>query len=226
MQGHRQSICSLAFSRDGKWLASTDTAGETRLWKRSDWSTQVIYRQDAETYGGKAAEAIAEQAKFRPLAFAGNSRLVVPTFASNPGERRLRWRLVEINVADPSDFHALETIHYGIVTALTAASPDGARLASADAEGKLYLWDRTHGGPPQTLAPGRGVLALSFSPDGRTLLAGTLAGSDGKSQLQVWNAVSSTLARRVPLADHVYACAVSPDGNRLAYSGGERASLC
>jgi WD40 repeat protein len=224
LQGHRQTVCSLAFSPDGKWLASMDTAGETRLWKRSDWSTQVIYHQDAETYGGEAAEAIAEQAKFRPLAFAGNSRLVVPTFASNPGERRLRWRLVEINVADPSDFHALETIHYGIVTAL-AASPDGARLASADAEGKLYLWDRTHGGPPQALASDHGVLSLCFSPDGRTLLAGTLAGSDGKSQLQVWNAVSGTLARRVPLADHVYACAVSPDGNRLAYSGGEQGQV-
>ena len=175
LQGHRQTICSLAFSPDGKWLASMDTAGETRLWKRSDWSSRVIYHQDAETYGAEAAAMIARQAKLRPLAFLGSGHIVLPTFASNPGETRLRWRLVEINVADPTDFHALDTIHYGLVTAL-AASADGKWLASADAEGKLYLWDRAgnrggsnrritlaerHGCALAVLQPGR---ATSSSP--------------------------------------------------------------
>ncbi len=229
LQGHRQTVCSLAFSPDGKWLGSMDTAGETRLWRRSDWSSRVLYDQDAKTYGADAAAMIAKQTKLRPLAFLGNDRLVVPTFASRPGESRLRWQLVEIKASDPTVFHALDTIHYGMVTAL-AASRDGKRLASADAEGKLYLWDLAAdppaaARPPKTLASGRGLLSLDFSPDGRTLVAGTLTAADGKSEVQVWNAESGTIARRVVLSDHVYACAISPDGNRLAYAGGEQGQV-
>ena len=220
LQGHRQSICSLAFSRDGKWLASTDTAGETRLWSRPNWSSRVLYQQDKETYGADSAAKIAKLTKLRPLVFLGSSHIVLPSFASNPGESRLRWRLLRVRIADTSDFHALEVMHFGLVTAL-AASPDGNRLASADAEGHLYLWDLAQGGPPVSLEPGRGVLSLSFSPDGRTLVVGTLAGgADGKSQLQIWNVTTRTVTRKLPLADHVYASAISPDGQRLAYTGG------
>ena len=55
LEGHRQTIYSLAFSPDGKWLASMDTAGETRLWNRGDWSSRVLYEQDAKTYAETAA---------------------------------------------------------------------------------------------------------------------------------------------------------------------------
>ena len=225
LEGHRQTICSLAFSSDGKWLASMDTAGETRLWKRSDWSSRVIYHQDAETYGAEAAAMIARQMKLRPIAFLGSSHIVLPTFASNPGDTRLRWRLVEVNASDPTDYRALDTIHYGLVTAL-AASPDGNWLASADGEGKLYLWDVSNGGPPHVLATDRGVMSLAFSPDGRMLVAGTLAGgADGKGQLQVWDVKTRAMTRKVALDDHVYCCAVSPDGSRLAYAGGRQGQV-
>ena len=236
LEGHRQTICSLAFSPDGKWLASMDTAGETRLWnrgdlrKRGDWSSQVIYKQDAETYGEQAAEMIAKQTKLRPLAFRGNDRLVLPTFASRPGETRLRWRLVEINVADPSDFHALDTIHFGVVSAL-AASRDGKWLASADAEGKLYLWDRTTGDPAKILNDRVGVLSLCFSPDGKTLAAGTLRSAifdvrrrESGATLDAWDLPKRQLRRRI-VPDSVYACAISPDGKRLAYCGGDQGQI-
>ena len=225
LQGHRQTVCSLAFSRDGKWLGSMDTAGETRLWNRGPWSSRVLYAPDRETYGPQQAAMIEKRPKIRPLVFLGSEHVVLPSFASNPGELRLRWRLLQVRIADPTDFHAWETIHYGLVTAM-AASPDGARLASADAEGHLYAWDLRRGGPPEPLQPGGGVLSLAFSPDGRTLVAGTLASGTGiKSQLQVWDVATRTLARSVALTDHVYACAVSPDGKRLAYSGGDHGQV-
>ncbi len=242
LQGHRQTICSLAFSPDGKWLASMDTAGETRLWKRSDWSSRVIYHQDSETYGAEAAAMIARQTKLRPLAFLGSGHIVLPTFASNPGETRLRWRLVEIKVADPTDFHALDTIHYGLVTAL-AASADGKWMASADAEGTVYLWDRAKGGPPDKLAERTGALSMCFSPDGRKLVAGTLADQvivvrgvgpdhhheiDRGAYLQIWDVANRAQIRAtngITLYDNVYACAISPDGKRVAYAGGAQGQI-
>jgi hypothetical protein len=219
LEGHRQPICGLAFSRDGKWLGSIDVAGETRLWQRGAWTPLVLYGQDRETYGAQRAAMIEKQPKLRPLAFLGSSHLVVPTFASEPGEVRLRWRLLQIRVDQPGDFRALDTIHYGLVTAM-AASPDGARLASADSEGHLYLWDLAHGGSVESLPSAGIVLALCFSPDGGTLVVGTLGGPAAGGQLQVWDLATRALTRKVALADSVYACAVSPDGKRLAYTGG------
>ena len=185
----------------------------------------VLYKQDRETYRPEVAAGIAKQPKLRPLAFAGNDYLIVPACVSNVGDARLRWQLVRIRAADPSDFRALETVHDGLVTAL-AASKEGARLASADAEGHLYLWDLPQGGRPKALQPGGGVLSLCFSPDGKTLVAGLLAGAvSGQGQLQVWDVATQALTRKVPLADHVDACAVSPDGKRVAYTGGDHGEV-
>lgn len=230
LQGHRQTICALAFSPDGKWLASMDTAGETRLWNRKSWNSVVLYKQDRQTYSPEVAATIAKQPKLRPLAFAGGDYLIVPACVSNAGDARLRWQLLRIRAADPTDFRALETVHNGLVTAL-ATSQDGARLASADAEGHLYLGDLAghplagHG-QPKLLQSGRGVLSLCFSPDGQTLVAGLLASAaSGQGQLQVWDVATRGLTRSVPLPDHVYACAVSPDGKRVAYTGGDHGEV-
>ena len=77
------------------------------------------------------------------------------------------------------------------------------------------------------LQPGGGVLSLCFSPDGQTLVAGLLAESPatGQGQLQVWDVATQRLTRKVSLPDHVYACAVSPDGKRVAYTGGDHGEV-
>ena len=225
LEGHRQTICSLAFSSDGKWLASMDTAGETRLWNRKTWASVVLYKQDRETYGPELAARIAQQPKLRPVAFAGSDYLIVPACVSKADDARLRWQLLRIRAADAKDFRVLETMHNDLITAL-AASKDGARLASADAEGHLYLWDLAQGDPPKRLQPGGGVLSLCFSPDGQTLVAGLLASTvAGQGQLQVWDVATQGLTRKVTLPDHVYACAVSPDGKRVAYTGGDHGEV-
>ena len=107
-----------------------------------------------------------------------------------------------------------------MVSAL-AASADGSRLASADLAGNLYLWD-VAGGGVERLQPAAPVLSLCFSPDGRTLAAGTMvAPAKTESQLQLWDVPSRRLVRSRPLPDHVRACAISPDGKTLAYAGGK-----
>jgi len=219
LEGHRQTICALAFSADGKWLASSDASGAAILWKRGQWQPVVLYNPDQETYGAEKADAIARQPKLRPIAFAGKGLVVLPVFMGEETPHRLRWKLMCINAADTKDYRVLDTLHYGMVTAL-AASADGARLASADLEGNLYVWDLA-AGRADRLDLGATAASLAFSPNGGTLAVGTLVSPSRKeSQLQVWELSSRRIVRSRNLPDHVRACAISSDGKRLAYVGG------
>jgi WD40 repeat protein len=224
VEGHRQTVCTLAFSSNGLYLLSVDTDGESRLWRRGDWTSTVLYQNDRKTYGDDRAKLVQGQPLLRPAVFLDSGEIVLPVLVSGP-KASPQWQLQRISVDDLKQFHTWGTQHVGIVTAL-AATPGGKRMASADLSGALYLWDLTGGGEPRRLAPGGIVRSLAFSPDGQTLVVGTAAsGPGGKSELQVWNVRGERpLSRRV-LSDHVHACAISPDGSRVAYVGGNRGEV-
>ena len=68
-----------------------------------------------------------------------------------------------------------------------ALSPDGARLASCDQEGKVHLWDVETATRVYTLTHDRPLLRVEFSPDGRTLAAGTDAEGE-PGVIRLWQA--------------------------------------
>src|SRR5205085_4618580 len=82
LEGHRQTVCSLAFTADGATLASIDTDGECRLWQSGPWTSRVIFPKDAVTYGPARAALIQRQPLLRPLAVIKNTHLVLPILAS------------------------------------------------------------------------------------------------------------------------------------------------
>jgi WD40 repeat protein len=228
LEGHRQTISSLAFSADGNYLASSDVAGQATLWNRDGWRPLVLYEADAKTYAADVAAVIRAQPKIRPVAIAGNTHVIVPACVGKLADGRPGWQLQRIRIADTRDFQPLQSaVHVGLVTAL-AASADGTLAASADLDGKLYLWDlkgsndTVRTAVPGQLAPQGVVVSLAFDRPGKTLLAGTaVSAADGHSRFQVWDLATKTLTRSRPLQDHVQACAVSPDGRYAAYTGGE-----
>jgi WD40 repeat protein len=221
LETHRQTVCSLAFSPDGAALASSDVEGRAVLWKRPQWQPVQIRDPDDKSYGADKAELIAKQPKLRPIAFVGNNQVVLPTFDGVGKDSRLQWKLRLIGASEPGKTRLLDTIHYGMVTAL-AASADGNWLASADLEGNFYLWDLGRNSPPQTLKSGAVVLSLAFSGDARTLIAGTaVVPSQGSAKVQIWNVATRSQTTSRSLPDHVYACAVSRDGQHFAYVGGK-----
>ena len=69
LEGHKQTVCSLAFSPDGKKLVSADTSGCVLLWNRDSGKPVTIYEADEKTYGPQKAALIAKQPKLRPVAF-------------------------------------------------------------------------------------------------------------------------------------------------------------
>ncbi len=221
LQGHRQTVCALAFSADGNWLASSDAGGQAVLWRRGEWQPRTLYHPDAKTYDPQLAQLIQQQPKLRPIAILGNQEVVIPACIGRQPDGRLGWKLQQIGMDNPAAFRTLDTVHQGMVSGL-AATRDGRLLASADLAGKLYLWDLKAGTPPAELDPQGIVLSLSFSPDGRTLAVGTAVDPGRKtSQLQVWDVAARSVKRSRSLPDHVQACAVSPDNKDVAYAGGK-----
>jgi WD40 repeat protein len=217
LRGHRMAVMSLAFSADGNWLASLDATGKAIVWRRDAWQPSTLYADDVEVYGAETAQTIAAQPQLRPLAIAGNRHVVLPVFIQRGSDGRPRWKLQRIDLANRKDVRTFDTVHVGMVTAL-ANTRDGRQLASADLAGNLFLWDLAGDAPPRPLPAQRTVLSLAFTPDDTTLLAGTALGKS-TSELQLWEVATGQLKSRRELSDHVRACAVSPDGKHLAYTG-------
>ncbi len=113
-------------------------------------------------------------------------------------------------------------------TTAVAFSPDGTSLASAHNDpGKVLLWDLTQpaappvelpnypGYPmtPGTSTPGVPIYALAFSPNGKTLIAGSTDGAIGRWDLENPQTPYVDLPRQ---KGGVWSAAFSPDGRWLA----------
>jgi WD40 repeat protein len=118
--------------------------------------------------------------------------------------------------------------HAGWVQA-AAFSPDGKRFATAGYEdkaeptelwsGAAHIWETATGrsaGPPIRIA--KGIYAVAFSPDGKTLFTGSEAG-----EVQRWDvATGQPVGPPIRHAKHLYRLAVSPDGKTVLTGGADR----
>jgi WD40 repeat protein/basic membrane lipoprotein Med (substrate-binding protein (PBP1-ABC) superfamily)/DNA-binding SARP family transcriptional activator len=145
---NRDVVDGLAFSPDGKQLASTTRSGVARVWDlRTGEETQTL---------PVPADWLADLA-FNPhgdsLALAGNDGTVSI------------WQL--------GDDQPRLTLH-GHSAPVTSVdfSPDGSRLATASQDGSACLWDAVTGEEQLLLNPegGLGLVDVAFSPGGKYLV--------------------------------------------------------
>jgi WD40 repeat protein len=195
-------IIGIAFSRDGRLLASVDEDGAIVLW---DLAKQAPIGHPRDLQNGYGLSV--------SVAFSPDSRTLASGFDNGT--------VFLTRVPDGTVLHQLKATA-GSPSDLPSAlafSPDGNTLATAGTNGKVRLWNPHTGaarGPGWT-AGGGAVLSASFSPDGSVLAT---SGSDGTATL--WD-ISSGKQIGAPLtgSSGPALAAFDPTGHILATAGGD-----
>ncbi len=238
-------VLAVAFSPDGKLLATGDVNHEIQLWRVADgqllltftvqagWIWSVAFSPDGKLLAGSANQSVqlwdvqsgalvqslnGYSDRVFSVAFSPDGQLL----ATGSEDQWVRiWDLRTGTLRHQLSGHTDEV--RSVAFAPQAQNSQRLTLASASYDGSVRLWDAVSGECAQVLKGSTKLRSVAFSPDGKTLATGGAAG-----YLKLWQ-VKSSGARHQALQWQKFSCkellnaqqpirsiAFSPDGRTLA----------
>src|SRR5215469_2340730 len=197
LQGHQYQINGMAWSPDGRLLASASDDGTLRLWDSTTWRSRAVLHSAADV-----VISVAWSPDSRRLV-AGNQDGTIQVWDAQTFQSLGLW-------ARPSTVSAAGSrlAVWGV-----AWSPDGQRIASNRYDVHVFLWDARTGRLVGTLIPSAQPNGVAWSPAGQAL-----ATTSDDRTVQLWDKANKNYRVLEGHLDAGWAYPVmwSPDGNLLA----------
>ena len=224
-EGHTAAVTSIAYSSNGRHVASGSEDGTVRIWdlesgeSRSleghrSFVTSVAYSPDGRSvasgsYDGTVRIWDPESGESRPLEDPGSW---VRSVAYSPDGRSVARGSSDgtVRIWDLESGESRPLERHGDWVTSVAYSPDGGSLASGSYDGTVRIWDLESGESRSLEGYRSGVMSVAYSPDGRSLAGGSV-----DNTVQIWDLKSGESRSLEGHRSGVTSVAYSPDGRSL-----------